>query len=72
MIPYFLSAGVHLRRDLTAAREALASRYPAVEFRLGPAPRAASRAQCAMVAARIGELAGAGTRTDLAPDRGMA
>ena len=34
--PYFLSAGVHLLRDLTSAREALASRYPDVEFRLGP------------------------------------
>jgi sirohydrochlorin ferrochelatase len=32
MVPYFLSAGVHVRRDLTAARERLAVRYPAVEF----------------------------------------
>lgn len=37
MIPYFLSAGIHLRRDLTAAREELARRHPGVEFRLGPA-----------------------------------
>jgi sirohydrochlorin ferrochelatase len=37
MIPYFLSAGVHLQRDLTAARDALQSRHPKVEFRLGPA-----------------------------------
>jgi sirohydrochlorin ferrochelatase len=36
MIPYFLSAGVHLIRDLTAARDALRSRHPGVEFRLGP------------------------------------
>ena len=36
MIPYFLSAGVHLIRDLTAAREALKHRHPTVEFRLGP------------------------------------
>src|SRR5439155_7230631 len=35
MIPYFLSAGVHLRRDLTAAREELSRRHPHVEFRLG-------------------------------------
>jgi sirohydrochlorin ferrochelatase len=36
MIPYFLSAGVHLIRDLTAARDALQARHPSVEFRLGP------------------------------------
>jgi sirohydrochlorin ferrochelatase len=36
MVPYFLSAGVHLLRDLTAARDVLAARYPAVTFRLGP------------------------------------
>ncbi len=36
MIPYFLSSGVHLVRDLTAARDALAGRHPSVEFRLGP------------------------------------
>jgi sirohydrochlorin ferrochelatase len=42
MIPYFLSAGVHVRRDLTAARDALARRFPGVDFRLaeplGPHP----------------------------------
>ena len=42
MVPYFLSAGVHVRRDLAAARDALAARYPDVEFRLaeplGPHP----------------------------------
>ncbi len=36
MIPYFLSAGVHLLRDLTAARDALQARFPAVDFLLGP------------------------------------
>ena len=36
MVPYFLSQGVHLTRDLTAAREALAGLHPGVEFRLGP------------------------------------
>ena len=34
LVPYFLSAGVHVRRDLTAARARLAARFPAVEFRL--------------------------------------
>src|SRR5262249_58336304 len=37
MVPYFLSAGVHLQRDLAAARGELARRFPAVAFRLGPA-----------------------------------
>ncbi len=36
MIPYFLSSGVHLIRDLTAARDDLQTRHPGVEFRLGP------------------------------------
>jgi sirohydrochlorin ferrochelatase len=35
MVPYFLSAGVHLIRDLAAARDALRQRHPQVEFRLG-------------------------------------
>jgi len=37
MVPYFLSAGVHLVRDLTAARDDLQQQHPTVEFRLGPA-----------------------------------
>ncbi len=36
MIPYFLSSGVHLIRDLTAARDELIACHPQVEFRLGP------------------------------------
>jgi sirohydrochlorin ferrochelatase len=42
LLPYFLSAGVHVRRDLAAARDRLATRFPDVEFRLaeplGPHP----------------------------------
>ena len=34
LLPYFLSAGVHVRRDLTAARERLEARFAGVEFRL--------------------------------------
>jgi sirohydrochlorin ferrochelatase len=34
LVPYFLSAGVHVRRDLAEARARLAARFPAVEFRL--------------------------------------
>lgn len=35
MVPYFLFEGVHLRRDLTAARDELSERHLGVEFRLG-------------------------------------
>ncbi|HEV2949087.1 MAG TPA: CbiX/SirB N-terminal domain-containing protein [Gemmataceae bacterium] len=42
MLPYFLSAGVHVRQDLTAIRGKLAERFPEVDFRLaeplGPHP----------------------------------
>jgi sirohydrochlorin ferrochelatase len=42
LLPYFLSAGVHVRRDLTEARQRLAARFPQVDFRLaeplGPHP----------------------------------
>lgn len=55
MVPYFLSAGVHLRRDLTAARDELAARYPPVAFHLGP-PLGPHRLLDKLVAARIGEL----------------
>lgn len=55
MVPYFLSAGVHLLRDLTRAREELSRRYPAIEFRLGP-PLGPHRLLDALVASRIVEL----------------
>lgn len=35
MVPYFLSAGMHLTRDLVAARDELNARHPHVEFVLG-------------------------------------
>jgi sirohydrochlorin ferrochelatase len=34
LLPYFLSAGVHVTRDLTEACQRLAVRYPDVAFRL--------------------------------------
>jgi sirohydrochlorin ferrochelatase len=34
LVPYFLSAGVHVRRDLAEARDRLASAFPEVDFRL--------------------------------------
>jgi sirohydrochlorin ferrochelatase len=55
MVPYFLSAGVHLLRDLTRAREELSRRHPGVDFRLGP-PLGPHPLLDALVAARIGEL----------------
>src|SRR5262249_55524814 len=42
LLPYFLSAGVHVKRDLENARSRLATKYPQVDFRLaeplGPHP----------------------------------
>jgi sirohydrochlorin ferrochelatase len=35
MVPYFLSEGIHLTRDLTAARDELSARHPGVSFTLG-------------------------------------
>jgi sirohydrochlorin ferrochelatase len=37
LVPYFLSAGVHVRRDLVAACDRLANRAPRVAFRLADA-----------------------------------
>jgi len=34
LLPYFLSAGVHVLRDLTEAHAALSRRHPSVRFRL--------------------------------------
>jgi sirohydrochlorin ferrochelatase len=34
LLPYFLSAGVHVRRDLTDLHRRLAERFPHVDFRL--------------------------------------
>jgi sirohydrochlorin ferrochelatase len=55
VIPYFLSAGVHLRRDLARARDELACRHPQVEFRLGP-PLGPHPLLDLLVATRIREL----------------
>jgi sirohydrochlorin ferrochelatase len=34
LLPYFLSPGVHVAEDLTAARDELAARFPGVRFAL--------------------------------------
>jgi sirohydrochlorin ferrochelatase len=55
MIPYFLSEGVHLRRDLTAARNELNRRHPDVQFILG-SPLGPHPLLDQLVAERIREL----------------
>ena len=55
MIPYFLADGVHLRRDLTAARDELKRRHPDVQFILG-SPLGPNPLLDDLVAARIREL----------------
>lgn len=37
LLPYFLSAGVHVQRDLTEACRLLSERYANVQFKLAPA-----------------------------------
>lgn len=55
LVPYFLSAGVHLNRDLTAARDELAQRHPTIEFLLGP-PLGPDPILDALVRKRVQEL----------------
>jgi sirohydrochlorin ferrochelatase len=55
LIPYFLSAGIHLERDLTAACEELSRRHPLVKFHLG-APLGPHALLDQLVMLRIREL----------------
>ncbi|QEH35399.1 Sirohydrochlorin cobaltochelatase [Aquisphaera giovannonii] len=71
MIPYFLSSGVHLLRDLTAARDALEERFPGVEFRLGP-PLGPHPLLDRLVAARVADLESGAAAPVLASSREMA
>lgn len=59
MLPYLLSAGVHLTRDLTAARDELAARHAGVEFTLGP-PLGPHPLLDQLVMARVDEMERAG------------
>jgi sirohydrochlorin ferrochelatase len=54
MVPYFLSAGIHVRRDLAAHRAELAARFPGVEFRLAE-PLGQHPQLLAVVVARVEE-----------------
>ena len=71
MIPYFLAAGVHLLRDLTAARDALIAHHPGVEFRLGR-PLGPDPLLEQLVAERIDQLDGDGPGPEFAPSATMA
>ncbi len=71
MVPYFLSAGVHLLRDLTAARDALTRRHPGVEFRLGP-PLGPDPLLERLVADRVRQLDSDGPAPEFAPAGEMA
>lgn len=55
MIPYFLSAGVHIRRDLADAQATLAIQFPRVDFRLAP-PLGPHRLLDELVRERIRDL----------------
>ncbi|WP_435017784.1 sirohydrochlorin chelatase [Tundrisphaera sp. TA3] len=71
LVPYFLSAGVHLLRDLTAARDDLSARHPGVEFRLGP-PLGPDPLLDDLVAKRVADLDGPGPAPAFAPASEMA
>jgi sirohydrochlorin ferrochelatase len=71
MVPYFLSSGVHLLRDLTSARDALRRRHPSVEFRLGP-PLGPDPLLDRLVADRVRQLDSDGPSPEFAPGGEMA
>lgn len=71
MIPYFLAAGVHLLRDLTAARDALMAAHPGVDFRLGP-PLGPDPLLERLVAERIDQLDAAESGPEFAPSAEVA
>jgi sirohydrochlorin ferrochelatase len=59
IVPYFLSAGVHVRRDLTGICDRLAARFPAVPFLLAE-PLGRHSLLVEMVAERAREASGDG------------
>lgn len=71
MIPYFLSAGVHLLRDLTAARDVLSARHPGVKFILGP-PLGPHPLLDELVSARVDELDRGLGAVESSPDEAAA
>ncbi len=71
MIPYFLSAGVHLIRDLTAERDRLSARHPGVTFVLG-LPLGPHPLLQQLVRLRVRELETDGPPPDLGSAASMA
>ena len=71
MVPYFLSAGVHMIRDLASAAEDLNRRHPGVEFRLG-SPLGPHPLLDRLVAERATELDRSEEAPSFAPSAEMA
>lgn len=67
MIPYFLSMGVHLTRDLATARSELAKAHPGVEFHLAP-PLGPDQLLDELVTKRIESAVQAGDQKPIAID----
>jgi sirohydrochlorin ferrochelatase len=67
LVPYFLSAGLHVTRDLENARRQLSERFPQVEFKLaeplGPHPLLAQIVAERAEAARLHPLTPAPEKT---------
>lgn len=61
MLPYFLSAGVHVRRDLIQAQEELAKEFPRVHFVLAE-PLGRHPLMVEVVEQRVREAIGGDTR----------
>ncbi len=62
LLPYFLSAGLHVGQDLTAARDALAAEHPGVAFLL-----AAPLGRHPLLADIVEERVGQATRDHSSP-----
>ena len=58
VLPLFLGAGGHVRRDLPRSVDALRAAHPAVQWRLRPAVGECEPVVAAMAAAAVGLLAG--------------
>lgn len=66
LVPYFLSAGVHVRRDLSEARTKLAERFPTVDFRLAE-PLGQHPLLLDVVAERVRQAASRNARSGVGP-----
>ncbi len=69
MVPYFLGLGMHVARDLTAARDELSGLYPEVHFELGK-PLGPDPLLTDLVLQRVDELAGTEDAANEDPSEG--